>query len=152
MGASCTAAAPLTALRKRSPKKITWIHAVMNAFTRLKTAFTTSPVLHHHTSSQKAIRGCDRHLESTLWGCHSDKPKKHHVAYYSKKPTLKEQKHNTGNWELLAVKLKLEEYKHWLKHAAQPFMIHNDHKKLKYLCTAKHLNPRVATRAWPSAA
>jgi hypothetical protein len=36
----------------------------------------------------------------------------------------------------------LEEWRHWLEGAEQPFLVWTDHKYLEYLCTAKHLNSR----------
>lgn len=44
------------------------------------------------------------------------------------------------NWELLAVKLALEEWQHWLKGSKHPFTVLMDHKNLEYLRTAKRLN------------
>ena len=49
-----------------------------------------------------------------------------------------------GNRELLAVKMALEEWRHWLERAEQPFLVWTDHKNLEYLHTAKHLNSRQA--------
>lgn len=49
-----------------------------------------------------------------------------------------------GERELLVVKLALEEWKHWLECAKEPFQGWTDHKNLEYLCTAKRLNPREA--------
>lgn len=49
-----------------------------------------------------------------------------------------------GNRELLAVKLALEEWRHWLEGAELPFLVWTDHKNLAYIRTAKHLNSRQA--------
>lgn len=49
-----------------------------------------------------------------------------------------------GNRELLAVKLALEEWRHWLEGAEHPFVIYTDHKNLEYLQTVKHRNPQQA--------
>ncbi len=38
----------------------------------------------------------------------------------------------------------LEEWRHWLEGAEQPFLIWTDHKNLEYLRSAKRLNPRQA--------
>lgn len=40
-----------------------------------------------------------------------------------------EQNYDIGNWELMAMKIALEEWRHWLKEAEQPFLIWTDHKK-----------------------
>ncbi len=50
--------------------------------------------------------------------------------------------YDIGNRELLAIKLALEEWRHWLEGAQQPFVVLTDHKNLEYLRDAKRLNPR----------
>jgi len=45
---------------------------------------------------------------------------------------------------LLAVKLALEEWRHWLKGSKQPFLVWTDHKNLAYIQSAKRLNSRKA--------
>lgn len=49
-----------------------------------------------------------------------------------------------GNRELLAIKLTLEEWRHWLEGSQIPFVILTDHKNLSYLQNAKRLDPRQA--------
>ena len=49
-----------------------------------------------------------------------------------------------GNRELLAVKLALEEWRHWLEGARHPFTVLTDHKNLEYIREARRLNPRQA--------
>ncbi len=55
-----------------------------------------------------------------------------------------EQNYDIGNRELLAIKLALEEWQHWLEGANHPFTVITDHKNLQYLRQAKRLNPRQA--------
>lgn len=43
-----------------------------------------------------------------------------------------ENKYDVGNGELLAVKLDLEEWTHWLEGAEFPFVVWTDHKNLAY--------------------
>ena len=50
----------------------------------------------------------------------------------------------TGNRELLAVKVALEEWRHWLEGAEHPFLVWTDHKNLEYIRSAKRLNSRQA--------
>ncbi|KAI3369027.1 hypothetical protein L3Q82_025431 [Scortum barcoo] len=50
----------------------------------------------------------------------------------------------SGNRELLAVKMALEEWRHWLEGSTQPFVVWTDHKNLAYIQTAKRLNSRQA--------
>jgi hypothetical protein len=47
-----------------------------------------------------------------------------------------------GNCELLAVKMALEEWRHWLEGVKHPFIVWTGHKNLGYLRTAKRLNSR----------
>ncbi len=43
-----------------------------------------------------------------------------------------------------AIKLALEEWRHWLEGAQHPFVVITDHKNLQYLQEARRLNPRQA--------
>uniref|UniRef100_A0A3Q2VPW7 Integrase catalytic domain-containing protein n=1 Tax=Haplochromis burtoni TaxID=8153 RepID=A0A3Q2VPW7_HAPBU len=65
-------------------------------------------------------------------------------AYFSRRLTPTERNYDVGDKELLAIKLALEEWRHWLERAEQPFLIWTDHKNLIYLRTAKRLNSRQA--------
>ncbi len=51
---------------------------------------------------------------------------------------------HVGDRELLAVKLALEEWRHWPEGAKHQFQVLTDHKNLEYIQQAKRLNPRQA--------
>lgn len=70
--------------------------------------------------------------------------KLHPCAFYSHRLSLAECNYNIGDRELLAVKLALQEWRHWLEGAAQPFIVWTDHKNLEYIRSAKRLNSRQA--------
>lgn len=53
-----------------------------------------------------------------------------------------ERKYDVVNRELLTIMVALEEWRHWLEGASQPFLVWTDHKNLEYLRTAKQLNSR----------
>ncbi|KAG5857310.1 hypothetical protein ANANG_G00018100, partial [Anguilla anguilla] len=55
-----------------------------------------------------------------------------------------QQKYRIGDRELLAVKLALEEWRHWLEGTQIPFLVWTDHKNLEYIRGAKRLNSRQA--------
>ncbi|XP_025758296.1 uncharacterized protein LOC112843578 [Oreochromis niloticus] len=55
-----------------------------------------------------------------------------------------ERNYDIGDRELLAVKLALEEWRHWLEGAEQPFIVWTEHKNLEYIRSAKRLNSRQA--------
>lgn len=59
---------------------------------------------------------------------------------FSRHLTPAEWNYDVGDWELLAIKLALEEWRHWLEGTAEPFIVCTDHKNLAYLQSAKRLN------------
>ncbi|KAI2661335.1 Transposon Tf2-6 polyprotein [Labeo rohita] len=73
-----------------------------------------------------------------------DPPKLYPCAYFSHKLSPAECNYDVGNRELLAMKLALEEWRHWLEGAKHPFTVLTDHKNLEYLRSAKVLNHRQA--------
>lgn len=66
------------------------------------------------------------------------------MAYFSRKLTSATIMLEILTNQLLVVKLELEEWRHWLEGAAQPFLVLTDHKNLEYLPKAKRPNPRQA--------
>ena len=68
--------------------------------------------------------------------------KLHPCAFFSRKLTPAEKNYDISNKELLVVKVALEEWRHWLEGAEQPFLVWTDHKNLEYLI--KRLNSRQA--------
>ena len=55
-----------------------------------------------------------------------------------------ERNYDVGNRKLLAVKLALEEWRHWLEGTEIPFIVWTDHRNLAYIQSAKRLNSRQA--------
>ncbi|KAI5086375.1 hypothetical protein C0J45_23376, partial [Silurus meridionalis] len=68
----------------------------------------------------------------------------HPCAFFSRRLCPTERNYAIGDRELLAVKLALEEWRHWLEGAEHPFVVWTDHRNLEYLRAAKRLNPRQA--------
>ena len=56
----------------------------------------------------------------------------------------KERNYDIGNRELLAMKLALEDLRHWLEGTKLLFLVWTDHKNLEYIQSAKRLNSRQA--------
>lgn len=50
----------------------------------------------------------------------------------AEEPTVASDYATIGNRKLLAVKLALEEWRHWLEGPKQPFIVWTDHKNLAY--------------------
>lgn len=70
--------------------------------------------------------------------------KMHPCAFLSHGLSPVKRNYNIGNRELLAVKLALEEWHHWLEGSGVPFIVWTDHKNLEYIRSAKCLNSRQA--------
>ncbi len=68
----------------------------------------------------------------------------HPCAYFSHRLNPAERNYDIGNRELLAVRLALGEWRHWLEGSAQPFLVWTDHKNLEYIRSAKRLSSRQA--------
>ncbi len=63
----------------------------------------------------------------------------HPCAFLSHRLSPAERNYDIGNRELLAVKLALEEWRHWLEGSGVPFIVWTDHKNLEYIRTAKRI-------------
>lgn len=68
----------------------------------------------------------------------------HPCTFFSWKLSPAEHNYDVGNCELLAVKLALEECRHWLEGAEQPFLVWTENKNLEYIRVVKRLNSRQA--------
>ena len=68
----------------------------------------------------------------------------HPCAYFSRTLSPAERNYDVGDREPLAIKLALEEWRHWLEGAEQPFVVWTDHKNLLYIQQTKRRNARPA--------
>ncbi|KAK3549568.1 hypothetical protein QTP86_004972 [Hemibagrus guttatus] len=138
---------PLTSLLRNKPKSLSWTPAATQAFDALKTAFTTAPLLAHPDPDLPFVVEVDASttgVGAVLSQLQGNPRKLHPCAFFSRKLNPAEVNYDIGNWELLAIKLTLEEWRPWLEGAKHPFMVLTDHKNLEYLRDAKRLNPRQA--------
>ncbi|KAK3556936.1 hypothetical protein QTP70_022432 [Hemibagrus guttatus] len=141
--------APLTSLLCKKPKNLSWTSGAIEAFRKLKAAFCTAPTLAHADPTRPFIVEVDASalgVGVVLSQRRGETPVLHPCAYFSKKLSPAEQNYDIGNRELLAIKLALEEWQHWLEGAIHPFEVITDPKNLQYLREAKRLNPRQARR------
>ncbi|KAL0188420.1 hypothetical protein M9458_015519, partial [Cirrhinus mrigala] len=139
--------APLTSLLWGKPKHLTWNPAAHEAFQHLKHLFSTAPLLHHPDPELPFTAEVDAStagVGAVLSQAAGDPAILHPCAFYSHKLSPAEQNYDVGNRELLAIKLALDEWRHWLEGARHPVTIITDHKNLQYLRDAKRLNPRQA--------
>ncbi|KAK3511404.1 hypothetical protein QTP70_007228 [Hemibagrus guttatus] len=138
---------PLTSLLRNKPKSLAWSPATEEAFNLLKKAFTTAPLLVHPDPNKPFIVEVDASttgVGAVLSQQQGNPSRLHPCAFFSRKLSPAERNYDIRNRELLAVKLALEEWRHWLEGAKHPFTVLTDHKNLEYLRAAKRLNPRQA--------
>ncbi|KAK3547304.1 hypothetical protein QTP86_018825 [Hemibagrus guttatus] len=138
---------PLTSLLRNKPKSLAWSPAEEKAFNLLKKAFTTASLLVHPDPNKPFIVEVDASttgVGAVLSQQQGNPSHLHPCAFFSRKLNPAERNYEIGNRELLAVKLALEEWRHWLEGAKHPFTVLTDHKNLEYLRAAKRLNPRQA--------
>ncbi|KAL0152980.1 hypothetical protein M9458_051733 [Cirrhinus mrigala] len=143
-------AAPLTAMVKKGASRLTWTQPALQAFNDLRLRFSTAPILHHPDPDKPFVVEVDASstgVGAVLSQRQGDPPKLFPCAYFSHKLSSAEKNYDVGNRELLAIKLALEEWRHWLEGAKHPFTVLTDHKNLEYLRTAKLLNHRQARSA-----
>ncbi|KAL0195242.1 hypothetical protein M9458_008814 [Cirrhinus mrigala] len=140
-------AAPLTAMVKKGASRLTWTQPALQAFNDLRLRFSTAPILHHPDPDKPFVVEVDASstgVGAVLSQRQGDPPKLFPCAYFSHKLSSAEKNYDVGNRELLAIKLALEEWRHWLEGVKHPFTVLTDHKNLEYLRTAKLLNHRQA--------
>lgn len=139
-------AAPLTALTS-SKVPYLWSPEAEKAFNKLKTLFTSAPILRIPAPERQfvvEVDASDVGVGAVLSQRALDDQKLHPCAFFSRRLTSAERNDDIGNRELLAVKLALEEWRHWLEGSRIPFLVWTDHKNLEYLQSAKRLNSRQA--------
>ncbi|KAL0186579.1 hypothetical protein M9458_018249, partial [Cirrhinus mrigala] len=142
-----TVAAPLTAMVKKGTSRLTWPQAALQAYDELRQRFSSAPILHHPDPERPFVVEVDASstgVGAVLSQRQGEPPKLFPCAYYSHKLTPAECNYDVGNRELLAIKLALEEWRHWLEGAKHPFTVLTDHRNLEYLRSAKTLNHRQA--------
>uniref|UniRef100_A0A8C1QKT9 Gypsy retrotransposon integrase-like protein 1 n=1 Tax=Cyprinus carpio TaxID=7962 RepID=A0A8C1QKT9_CYPCA len=138
--------APLTALT--SPRTtFRWSNTAEAVFTNLKSRFVSAPILVTPDPTRQFVVEVDASevgVGAVLSQRASSDDKMHPCAFFSHRLSPAERNYDIGNRELLAVKLALEEWRHWLEGSGVPFIVWTDHKNLEYIRSAKRLNSRQA--------
>ncbi|KAK3505614.1 hypothetical protein QTP70_004681, partial [Hemibagrus guttatus] len=118
---------PLTNLLRNKPKSLLWSPAAEGAFNTLKRAFTTAPLLIHPDPDKPFVVEVDASttgVGAVLSQQQGNPSRLHPCAFFSHKLNPAERNYDIGNRELLAIKLALEEWRHWLEGARHPFLVH----------------------------
>ncbi len=140
-------ASPLTAMTKRNTSRLVWSSEALRSFQELKARFTSAPILRHPDPERQftvEVNASNTGVGAVLSQRQGEPAKLYPCAFFSRKLSAAERNYDVGNRELLAMKLALEEWRHWLEGTTHPFIVLTDHKKLEYLRSAKRLNPRQA--------
>ncbi len=122
---------PLTSLLRGKPKSLSWTPAAEEAFNSLKQAFTSAPLLVYPDPELPFVVEVDASttgVGAVLSQQQGNPAQLHPCAFYSRKLSPAEINYDIGNRELLAIKLALEEWRHWLEWAAQPFTVFTSNK------------------------
>ncbi len=134
--------APLTSMLRQKPKSLSWNYEARAAYKKLQEAFCTVPILSHpelQLPFTVEVDASTTGVGAVLSQYHAETPRLHPCAYFSRKLSPAERNYDIGNFKLLAIKLPLEEWRHWLEGAQHPFTVITDHKNLEYLRSAKRL-------------
>ncbi len=110
-------ALPLTDLTS-TKKQFCWSSQAQTAFESLKSPFISAPILNTPDPSRQFIVEVDASevgVGAILSQRSSSDERIHPCAFFSHRLTLTERNYDIGNRELLAVKLALEEWRHWLE-------------------------------------
>ncbi len=131
-------AAPLTALTS-TKTTFRWSNAAEAAFTKLRGRFVSAPILRAPDPTRQFVVEVDASevgVGAVLSQRVTSDDKVHPCAFFSHRLSPAERNYDIGNRELLAVKLALEECRHWLEGSGVPFVVWTDHKNLKYIQSA----------------
>ena len=138
-------ATPLTRLLKKD-RKFDFDDDARQAFQRLKTMFTTAPVLaHFHPDRPSTIEtdASDFAIAAVI-SQPDNNGVLHPIAFYSRKLTPSELNYEIYDKEMLAIVTAFKEWRAYLEGAAHPITIYTDHRNLEYFTETKVLNRRQA--------
>lgn len=137
-------AKPLTNLT-RTGVPFVFDHECFKAFSSLKAALTSAPLLQHYHQDlpcQLETDASDGIVAGVLSQQHGDQW--HPVAYFSKTMAPAELNYEIHDKEMLAIVLALKEWRVELVSTPGKFKIFTDHKALEYFMSSKKLNARQA--------
>lgn len=127
--------------------RFSWSESAQTAFNRLKSLFISAPILITPDTNRQFIVEVDASevgVGAILSQRSSTDERIHPCAFFSHRLSPAERYYDVGNRELLAIRLALGEWRHWLEGASVPFIVWTDHQNLEYIRTAKRLNARQA--------
>src|ERR1700694_4119816 len=134
--------------RDSSPKRFDLEHfpLALEAFEKLRNAFTINPLLIHHDPEKEVYLFTDasKFALSAIPHQYGDDGLLHPLAYYSRQVTTTEARYDIHDREMLGVMEGLREFRHWLSGTLLPVAVITDHKNLEYFMVKQKLNSRQA--------
>lgn len=137
-------AAPLTDLT-RNGRPFAWTEAADRAFTTLKAAFESAPILNHYQPERQIIveTDCsDYALGGILSQIDPGSGEIHPVAFHSRKLSPAEVNYDIYDKELLGVVDCFQAWRHYLEGAPERIEVVTDHRNLQHFKEKKTLNRR----------
>lgn len=92
------------------------------------------------TSIRRGMDASDSRVGAVLSQRNPKDDHLHPCTFLSRKLSSTERNYDIGNRESLAVKVAVEEWRHWLEGTKEPYIVWKYHKYLEHLRTAKRLN------------
>lgn len=138
-------AAPLQKLTHKN-NRFEWSESTEKAFTSLKQAFTSAPILTYADPARPYIMETDAsdYALGAVLSQTADDGLLHPVAFYSRKFTPSEINYDVHDKELLAIVTAFKEWRRYLEGARHKVTVLCDHKNLQYFTTSRTLNRRQA--------
>ena len=135
---------PLTNLLRKM-RKFLWTSTAQSAFDRLKTLFTSAPILKHFDSELPSTLHADS-SGAAISGIISQPHNGvlHPVAFWSRKCIAAECNYDIYDREMLAIVEFMKRWRHYLEGTKYSIQIRSDHKNLEVFMTTKVLNHRQA--------
>ncbi len=133
-------------LKKENARKFRWTAEAQNAFAKLRTAFTTAPVLQHFNPDLPTILEADASdfalgAEVSQRG---EDGRVHPIAFHSRKFNPAKMNYEIYDKEMLAIVESLEHYRHYFEGLGQQITIYSDHHNLLWFTETKVYNRRQA--------
>lgn len=137
--------APLVNLTKKTVP-FQWTDACEQAFRRLKSAFTSAPILAPFNWEKDVVLETDAsdYVSAGVLSQYGDDGLLRPVAFYSKKHSETECNYEIYDKELLAIVRCFEEWRPELEGTPYPVRVLTDHKNLEYFTSTRILNRRQA--------
>jgi hypothetical protein len=133
---------PMLQLLKKD-QKFQWNKECQTSFDKLKSEFSTAPILRHADTSKPFIVEADA-SDFAIGGILSQEHNGviHPIAYYSRKLSVSEINYEVHDKELLAIVACFHQWRSFLLSNTEPVKVFSDHKNLLYFSASKKLNRR----------